>query len=474
MLFGMNMEIPIDKSKEKFRHYLRANDRCVLSAAFGDGKSYFLEEFKKECSDEFVFITLHPVNYQVAQTYDIFELIKRDILLQLIVSEVITDTVEISESNYLYSYLFHNDFTGYIVKILSLLNPSPEFMSQLSAAVAGKKLVQKLRESYKKRKDKIDETSDMSQIERFFTNLSLQKGSIYEYDPITSIITQSVRQYKKREDAKKLVLVIEDLDRLDPAHIFRILNVLSAHIDRQYLPHLEMEENCYSPNKYGFDKSVLVCDLENIRKIYFHFYGINANFDGYMGKFTTYAPFLYSFEKVMEEYLTDELTRICPFEREAVSKAIAVAKGETRMNIRRMSDALNDIDSGIKDEVVVFGEGMEMKARSCNAIRFFTVLKRIGMDVKDAAACTFLLDGEGAKSVEAWDAFIVFALKGGCGEFYISDDADADERITVNGLKKDGGKVLLDYQIRDRYMRDKQHKHLSMESMVNEIFSHIR
>ena len=200
----MNMEIPIDKSKEKFRHYLRANDRCVLSAAFGDGKSYFLEEFKKECSDEFVFITLHPVNYQVAQTYDIFELIKRDILLQLIVSEVITDTVEISESNYLYSYLCHNDFTGYIVKILSLLNPSPEFMSQLSAAVAGKKLVQKLRESYKKHKDKIDETSDMSQIERFFTNLSLQKGSIYEYDPITSIITQSVRQYKKGETPKSL------------------------------------------------------------------------------------------------------------------------------------------------------------------------------------------------------------------------------------------------------------------------------
>ena len=36
--------------------------------------------------------------------------------------------------------------------------------------------------------------------------------------------------------AKKPVLIIEDLDRLDPKHLFRILNVVSAHIDDSNRP----------------------------------------------------------------------------------------------------------------------------------------------------------------------------------------------------------------------------------------------
>ena len=188
----METKIPIDKSKANFREYLLANDRCILSAAFGDGKTYFLEEFKEEYNDEFIFITLHPVNYQVARTYDIFELIKRDILLQLIVNEIITDSVKISESSYAYFYLHQHSFTADILKILSLINPSPEFMAQLSTAITSKRLITKLWDGYQKYKDKIDKESDISQIENFFTFLSNQKGNIYEYDHITSIITQSV------------------------------------------------------------------------------------------------------------------------------------------------------------------------------------------------------------------------------------------------------------------------------------------
>lgn len=35
-------------------------------------------------------------------------------------------------------------------------------------------------------------------------------------------------------DVKRFVLVFEDMDRIDPAHIFRILNVISAHMDYGY------------------------------------------------------------------------------------------------------------------------------------------------------------------------------------------------------------------------------------------------
>lgn len=32
----------------------------------------------------------------------------------------------------------------------------------------------------------------------------------------------------------KSVLIIEDLDRIDPAHLFRIMNVLSSQVDNPY------------------------------------------------------------------------------------------------------------------------------------------------------------------------------------------------------------------------------------------------
>lgn len=36
----------------------------------------------------------------------------------------------------------------------------------------------------------------------------------------------------------KSVLIIEDLDRIDPAHLFRIMNVLSSQVDNPYYSHV--------------------------------------------------------------------------------------------------------------------------------------------------------------------------------------------------------------------------------------------
>ena len=57
--------------------------------------------------------------------------------------------------------------------------------------------------------------------------------TVYEDDIITAIIKRSIENYKQRTH-KEVVLVVEDLDRIDPAHLFRILNVFSAHIDYCY------------------------------------------------------------------------------------------------------------------------------------------------------------------------------------------------------------------------------------------------
>lgn len=85
--------ISIDKELVAFKEHLERNERTIFSAKFGDGKTYFLNEFKKKYSDDnkesadkkekYYFITLYPVNYSVAENQDIFEYIKRDILLQL-------------------------------------------------------------------------------------------------------------------------------------------------------------------------------------------------------------------------------------------------------------------------------------------------------------------------------------------------------------------------------------------------------
>lgn len=50
----------------------------------GEGKSFFLNHFIKERSKDYDFITLYPTNYQVCDNKDIFEYIKRDILLALL------------------------------------------------------------------------------------------------------------------------------------------------------------------------------------------------------------------------------------------------------------------------------------------------------------------------------------------------------------------------------------------------------
>jgi len=59
-------KIDISELIEQFSQHLADNDRTVFSARFGDGKSYFLNEFMASRQEEYEFIVLYPVNYQIA------------------------------------------------------------------------------------------------------------------------------------------------------------------------------------------------------------------------------------------------------------------------------------------------------------------------------------------------------------------------------------------------------------------------
>ena len=47
MINNDNNIIPVDDAMKLFENHLLSHDRVILSAKFGDGKSFFLNEFKK-------------------------------------------------------------------------------------------------------------------------------------------------------------------------------------------------------------------------------------------------------------------------------------------------------------------------------------------------------------------------------------------------------------------------------------------
>ncbi|MCC9043712.1 KAP family NTPase [Myroides sp. M-43] len=296
----------IDEFKEHLD--LELNQRILFTAPFGAGKSTFINDFEDEHKDGYRFIRLYPVNYAVSANEDIFELIKFDILYELMAHH----NEEIA--------LVKEDFDFWLRMSMFMQNKAdlmPLFLFVLSqhekigksAAVfigAVEKILTPLKKGFKEYSEqiKIDVLADIT---KFLNSFKDKKGSPYEMDATSQFIFDLVDRLKGdelpdqeviEEDKKitnKTVLVIDDLDRLDPDHIFRLFNIFSAHT-----------HSITGENKFGFDKVVFVCDIENIRKIYAHKYGEGVDFSGYMDKFYSVKPFEFDHK----EYLTDQLEEI--------------------------------------------------------------------------------------------------------------------------------------------------------------------
>ena len=255
--------IPIDDKLNLFAEYLANNDRAILSARFGDGKTFFLEELKKSLSKEYHFLTLYPVLYQVADNKDIFEYIKRDILIQLLMSgDIVLNDNKYSYIESIEGFLSTN-FNKIINDAISVVAPLLTFVPKAMIDMLQKN-ISKFREYH----SKIDK-SQSDTIEDYINSFTNQTGGIYEFDPISRLIWDLLSDLKKQTN-KKVVLVVEDLDRIDPAHIFRIMNILSAHWDMNDYSDAKMNFGGVS-NKYNFDKVLLVCHYQNIKNIFHHF-----------------------------------------------------------------------------------------------------------------------------------------------------------------------------------------------------------
>ena len=269
-------EIPIEDKEREFAAYLLTNKRIIFSAPFGDGKTYFLNKFF-EGNEHFYVIKLRPVNYSVAENADVFEYIKRDILHQLWKDGKIREN---DLATTLKNMLSYEGIDSLLTFMLSFL-PHGELLNKV------KTIVEEATQKYK------DNKNLFPKYEQAF---EYQRGGLYEHDAYTELIRKILEVVKK--EGKQIVLVIDDLDRLDPAHLFRILNVISAHIDE--------EENA---NKFGFDNIVLAMDYMTTNHIFHHFYGADANYEGYMSKFTSAPPFYYSITQIARKTLWDIISR---------------------------------------------------------------------------------------------------------------------------------------------------------------------
>ncbi len=288
------MKICIKSVEKKFRNHLKlhSNSRIIFSGKFGTGKSYFLNQFFKE-NHKYNRFHLSPVNYVVGANEDIFQWIKVDLAKHLLSDYLVEGEDEKFTKNLLVQFYLYKKSGGIFGRLLGNLL---SMKVNASTGIDNLGFLKKQVEDYKNFKKEIDKEGkcDRNELLSFVTSSITDAGSIFEDDLITQIIRTSV-QVVRDETNKENVLIIDDLDRLDPEHIFRILNILSAHNDH------------FDSNKFGFDKVIVVCDLDNIKNLYEFRYGPKADFEGYIEKFFTYHPFEFTITDSIINYCNNEL-----------------------------------------------------------------------------------------------------------------------------------------------------------------------
>lgn len=369
--------IPIDHVIDDFAVHLKSHERTILSAKFGDGKSYFLNSLmhNKEIEKDFIFLVLHPVNYQVLENKDIFELIKRDLLFQLVNNGIYDPKYKITNETAFAFYLQNNfqSLANSLLPYLPYLNCDTKTTSALAAGLASIKFLKDLRDKVNKLKE---EYSESDVIDSFIAN---GKSLIYENDAITKIIRDNICAYKENNN-KRIVLIIEDMDRLDPAHLFRIMNIFSAQMDYQYLD--SSDPNCdINGNKFGLDNVLLVMDYNNTKSIFAHFYGVYTDFEGYIQKFCNKGIFKYSLKEQQDIYIYNKIQEVTDLPIE-LPKEFITSKVLYDKTIRLTCSSFDNIDQQIsKPEVVVYKS--EEHNLHLGILKIFVIMRRLGISDDD-------------------------------------------------------------------------------------------
>lgn len=347
-------EIDISKRIAEFDEHLACNPRTIFSAKFGDGKTYFMKKYQEKYQEDIFFVVIHPVSYSVAKNDDIFEYIKRDILCSLSKSESV-NTIE-WEKVVKEQFDYDNVLEG--LEKLTEVVPLP-YAKLLTVPF---RLFKKIDDKYA--------------VDKYLESFQYVKGGLFEQDEFTVAIRTCVK--KIQEDGKKCVLIIEDLDRMDPGHLFRILNVLAAHIDE-----------CEGANKFGFDNIIVSLDYHATQCLFHHYYGNEADYKGYMAKFLTKNPFYYSITEVACQLLISFLKNDCRLSDDHLSmplflektlqqQALSVYDVIKRLSVRDIAKILDRIEEQIRNCRLSTDSGYIIR-NVCPITNLLAVLVRMNM-----------------------------------------------------------------------------------------------
>lgn len=432
--------IPIDKELDAFKEHLNINERTIFSAKFGDGKTFFLDIFKKKYKDNYEFITIYPVNYQIADNKEIFEYIKRDILIQMVAKKMIEPTYEIPDSLIFQFFIMQNSnsFLGNLLQILPSLGVPEQMAYLFLTGYNALNWSSKMTKKYKEYKDAIESQDENHIIKTFIEHFSKEKGNPYEIDLITQIIIDNIQWFSKNNN-KKVVLIIEDLDRIDPAHLFRILNIFSAHIDRVYQyqnSDKNDDENAMYPellsNKFGFDNIIIVFDYKTTKNIFHHFYGHEANYIGYINKFASHQPFYYSIDDIARTYLYRIISEKCCIKKDSLRNITRQLNNRLdSLSVRDINNILGGINSYITEKQYNTNTGLIFNTKSplTYTIAIFKLLGMSGKEnIKDS-----ILKLPPCELLNCINVFIFVQIKDSFrfkGEsFFISKDYEKSEQI---------------------------------------------
>lgn len=268
--------VPTHRISDEFTKHLaiEGNEKIIFSGRFGIGKTTFLNGYFKD-NDKYVNVRLSPVHYSISSNEDIFEFIKFDIIFQLLAQNFIQKDSKLSNGKLAIDFVGENLYPS-LAKFIKFI---PGIGKDLSEILDTIKEIYKDFKQYKENVNKDRYTEALT----FLKKIEAQTGNPYERNQITELIN-TILSFIKETYGKKVVLIIDDFDRIDPEHIFRVLNVFASQCDDEF--------NC--GKKYIFDHIIIVCDIDNIRNIFHHKYGVGTDFVGYIDKF--YSKQIFRFD----------------------------------------------------------------------------------------------------------------------------------------------------------------------------------
>jgi hypothetical protein len=318
------MKINIESTQQLFLEHLllEKNERILFSGKFGTGKSYFLGKFFETYKDKYDIFWLSPINYVVGANGDIFEWIKIDIAKHLI-EQLDNDKSSNSKNLLVQSFLYRN-IGSLCIKLIEIVSgkilhndTGIDFLDTYKSILNDYRTFEA---------EHIEsEKSPFEILSQRILNETNSRGSIFEDDLISQTIRAAI-ELLKFQNKKESVLIIDDLDRLDPEHVFRILNIMSAH------------NNHFDTNKFGFSKVIIVCDIDNIQHLFEYKYGPKSDFDGYIEKYFTYEPFNYTIEKAISFYCENShfIDRLNDDNKKVLSYLLQMLIKHKKLNTRKL------------------------------------------------------------------------------------------------------------------------------------------